>query len=173
MSSDIANPTPITAYIALGANLGAREQNLNAALEKLTASAGIELAKVASFFANAAVGGPADSPPFLNTTAQIATTLPAHELLALLLQFEQELGRVRTQRWGPRTIDLDLLFYGDQIINTPGLIVPHPLMHERLFVLQPLAQIAPDLVHPLLKKTIRQLLQTLKSAVPRTDQPLK
>lgn len=80
---------------------------------------------------------------------------------------------MRTQRWGPRTIDLDLLIYGDQIINTPGLIVPHPLMHERLFVLQPLAQIAPDLVHPLLKKTIQQLLQALKSAAPRTDQPLK
>lgn len=93
MSSDIANPTPITAYIALGANLGPREQNLHAALEKLTASSGIKLAKIAPFFANAAVGGPADSPPFLNTAAQIATTLPAHELLALLLQIEQELGR--------------------------------------------------------------------------------
>jgi 2-amino-4-hydroxy-6-hydroxymethyldihydropteridine diphosphokinase len=96
--------------------------------------------RVSDFLENPAVGGPADSPPFLNAAAEIQTDLDAESLLEQLLKTEQSLGRHRLEKWGPRTIDLDLLLFDNQIIHTDGLIVPHPLMHQRSFVLQPLEQ---------------------------------
>jgi 2-amino-4-hydroxy-6-hydroxymethyldihydropteridine diphosphokinase len=149
------------AYIALGSNLGNRQHTLRCALERLSALPDLRITRVSSFLENPAVGGPADSPPFLNAAAQLHTQLNAHELLDQLLKVEQSLGRHRREKWGPRTIDLDLLLFDNQVIHDTGLVVPHPLMHQRQFVLQPLAEIAPNEMHPLLKKTITQLLQSL------------
>ena len=160
----------ITAYIALGSNLGDRELNIQSALAKLRATAEIVIVKVARPFENPAIGGPPDSPPFLNTAAEIRTTLDPHPLLHRLLEIEREMGRQRREKWGPRLIDLDLILYGDLILTTDDLILPHPLMHQRQFVLEPLAEIAPEVVHPEIKRTVRELLgeiQNPKSKIPK------
>jgi 2-amino-4-hydroxy-6-hydroxymethyldihydropteridine diphosphokinase len=157
---------PTTAYIALGANLGDRAANLQSAIAKLRHTPGIEVTRVSSFLENPAVGGPDESPPFLNAAAEVRTTLGARALLNRLLEIERELGRTRRQKWEPRSIDLDVLLYGDQILSSQELIVPHPLMHERRFVLEPLAEIAPDLVHPTLQMSIAGLLQSLGATTP-------
>ena len=159
---------PQTALIALGSNLGDRHLMIQTALDRLNATDGIRVTKISSPLENPAIGGPADSPAFLNSAAELKTSLPAAELLTELLKVELGLGRHRTQKWGPRSIDLDLLLYADQIINAQSLIVPHPLMHERLFVLQPLAEIAPEVVHPILKKTIESLLEELRLTARQT-----
>ena len=151
----------VTAYIALGANLGDRRGNIAAALERLNRVPGVTVTKASTLVENPAVGGPADSPAFLNGAVEIETSLAAVELLEALLSIEQSLGRVRKDKWGPRAIDLDLVLYGDRVVNEPGLTVPHPLMHERRFVLEPLAEIAPDAEHPVLKAPVRELLETL------------
>jgi len=158
--SQIAGSTVI-AYIALGANLGDRAANLRRALELLKQSPGIEVIGVSSFIENPAVGGPANSPAFLNGAAEISTTLSPRALLDRLLEIEKQLGRVRSEKWSPRTIDLDLLLYGSQIIDEQGLTVPHPLMHQRRFVLEPLSEIAPNVVHPVFNRTITDLLKSL------------
>jgi 2-amino-4-hydroxy-6-hydroxymethyldihydropteridine diphosphokinase len=147
----------MTAYVALGANLGDREGNIGAAIVALRGSEGIQVVRVSKLIENPAVGGPVDSPEFLNGVAEIKTTLPPRRLLDRLLEIERELGRERREKWSPRRIDLDLLLYGDQVIETESLVIPHPLMHTRQFVLKPLAEIAPDLVHPTLKATMKEL----------------
>ena len=151
----------VKAYIALGANLGDREKNLRNALAILASSSGLKLTAASSFLENPAVGGPPDSPPFLNAVAELEAKRPAHEVLWRLLEIERALGRERREKWGPRTIDLDLLLYGDEVISTDDLTIPHPRLHERRFVLQPLAEIAPELIVPGLNRTIRDLLEHL------------
>ncbi len=130
------------AFVALGANLGDREKNIRVAVDALKRSAGVRVVRVSSLMENPAVGGPKGSPDFLNGVMEIKTTLPPHRLLDRLLEIEREMGRERREKWSPRTIDLDLLLYGDQVIETTALVIPHPLMHTRRFVLELLAEIA-------------------------------
>jgi 2-amino-4-hydroxy-6-hydroxymethyldihydropteridine diphosphokinase len=159
MSAAVSSDVP--AFIALGSNLGDREENIQMAIDALRNSDGVSIRRMSSLLENPAVGGPPDSPPFLNAVAELRTSLPAHELLDRLLDIEQQLGRVRYQKWEPRIIDLDLILYSDQIIDRPQLVVPHPLLHERDFVLRPLAEIAPQVVHPQLQMTVKEMLDRL------------
>jgi len=133
-----------TAFIGLGANLGDRSATLSAALDRLDRVEGIRVVTRSSFHETAPVGGPAGQPMYLNAAAKLETTLEPHALLSVLQQIELEFGRQRLERWGPRTLDLDLLLYDSLVIETPELTLPHPLMHERPFVLAPLAEIAPE-----------------------------
>jgi 2-amino-4-hydroxy-6-hydroxymethyldihydropteridine diphosphokinase len=135
-------------HIGLGANLGDREATIRAALERLDAEEGIEVVRVSLLRETDPVGY-ADQPPFLNGVAELETELSPGELLERLLAVERDLGRVRQgPRYGPRTIDLDLLLYGDAVVDEPGLEIPHPRMTERRFVLEPLAELDPDRVVP-------------------------
>ena len=135
------------AYVGLGANLGPREVTLLRAVDLLAAAEGVDVVAVSQLRETEPVGL-VDQPPFLNGAVALDTTLTARDLLALLLAVERELGRVRAERWGPRTVDLDLLVYGDEVVDEAGLRVPHPRLGERRFALEPLAELAPDLVIP-------------------------
>lgn len=130
-----------SAYIALGSNLGAREQNLSRALDYLRRIEGVRVVRVSSIIETPPVNCPPGSGAFLNAVARLETTLSAQALLEALLAVELKLGRERSKPNAPRTIDLDLLLYGQQVLDEPGLQVPHPRMHERFFVLWPLLQI--------------------------------
>ena len=136
-----------TAYIALGSNLGDRRQFLEQALQLLR-QAPVQIVRVSSYHETAPVGGPPGQGAYLNAAAELETDLPPRDLLHLLLDIETRLGRIRQERFGPRTIDLDLLLYGDTNSDDAELMLPHPRMHERLFVLVPLAEIAPRARHP-------------------------
>ena len=149
-----------TAFVGIGSNLGDREAYLRRAVELLRAEAGIEVAAVSKLRETEPVGL-VEQGPFLNGVVQIETTLSPRELLERLLAVEQDLGRVRSERWGPRTIDLDLLRYGDEIVDEPGLTVPHPRLHERGFALEPLAELNPELEIPR-KGSISVLLAELE-----------
>ena len=136
------------AFVGLGANLGDREPTLLSAVDALGGEAGVEVVAVSALRETAPVGV-GEQPLYLNGVAELETTLTARELLDRLLAVERRFGRVRTPgEHGPRTVDLDLLLYGDEVIDEPGLTVPHPRLHERLFVLEPLTELAPGLVVP-------------------------
>ena len=146
-----------TAYLILGGNKGDRLQNLQKALQLISQKAGIIVETSDIFTTNA--WGNTEQPDFLNQALYLQTSLRAVDLLQTLLSIEQELGRVRDQqKWTARIIDIDILFYNTDIITTPALKIPHPFIQERMFVLVPMAQIAPMLVHPVFKKSIQTLL---------------
>jgi 2-amino-4-hydroxy-6-hydroxymethyldihydropteridine diphosphokinase len=145
-----------TIYLSLGSNLGDRAQNLHAALDGL-ARAGIAVRRVSSVYETAPVDL-VDQPMFLNLVLEAETALRPRQLLKRIARLERELGRRRTVAKGPRTIDIDILFHGTSVIDTPGLIVPHPRIAERRFVLEPLTEIAPDLRHPVTRRTAREML---------------
>ena len=146
----------MTAYVGLGANLGDRAAALRTALSSLHNLPTMEVRRVSSLYETAAVGV-TDQPDFLNAVAEVHTILSATSLLDALLNLENLLGRVRTFRWGPRVIDLDLLLYGDKQIALPTLSVPHPRLRERAFVLVPLAEIVPGLRLPGDTQTVQEL----------------
>ena len=144
-----------TAYVALGSNLGDKEANLRRALELLI-ERGVEIVKTSTFISTEPYGV-TDQPTFLNGVCEVRTSLEPLALLHTLLEIEQEMGRVRLRHWGERNIDLDLLLYEDVVLDTEELKLPHPDMQNRDFVLLPLAEIAPELVHPILQKSIEEL----------------
>lgn len=154
----------IPVYIGLGSNLGNREENLHAAYRHILVIGGVQPARCSRFYETVPVGGP-PQPMFLNAALEVKTSLTPHELLERFQGIEVLMGRVRTVTWGPRLIDIDLLLYGNKIIDEERLKIPHPLMHTRLFVLEPLAEIAPNMVHPGLQKTILQLYQELQTSL--------
>jgi pantoate--beta-alanine ligase len=156
----------VSCLLGLGSNLGDRVGNLLSALEELRRHPAIQVASVSSFFETTPVGGPPGQANFFNAAAIVSTTLTPTELLSALLEIEKKLGRQRSQTWGSRTIDLDLLLSGDTVIETPEIAVPHPRMHERRFVLAPAAEIAGDWRHPLRHQTIGQILASLPAESP-------
>lgn len=151
----------VLAYLGLGSNLGDREANIQEALTRLADSGEALVVNVSELYETA----PAyvlDQPDFINACAVIAVEIEAEALLDLLLTVEADMGRVRQVDKGPRIIDLDILFYGDQVINSPRLTIPHPAMHERTFVLEPLAELAPQLKHPKTRVSVAEMLAALK-----------
>ena len=152
-------------YIGLGANLGEREAQIRLALDDLARLPMSYLVRASSLYDSEPVGEP-DQPNFLNAVAELETELTARQLLWNLLLIERRLGRTRTRRWGPRTIDLDLLLYGPVVIDEPDLQVPHPELTRRSFVLVPLVELDPLLVHPVTGETLLHHLSRLNTRPP-------
>lgn len=147
-------------YLSLGANLGNREANLQKAIALIGQRVG-EVVNVSSFIETAA-WGKTDQPDFLNLALQVATNHSPLVVLSIIQEIEHQLGRERKEKWGARLIDIDIIFWENQLISETQLTVPHLLMHERTFVLIPMAEIAPEMEHPVLKKKMKELLINLE-----------
>lgn len=152
---------PVTCLIAVGSNLGDRLDNVRAGVGGLDATDGVAVVAVSSLYETAPVGGPDDQGAFLNAALLVESHLGAAELLSVLHRIEAGRERERVVHWGPRTLDLDLLVYGDLVSDDEALQVPHPRQHQRRFVLVPVCDLAPDLVHPHLGRTMGDLLADL------------
>jgi 2-amino-4-hydroxy-6-hydroxymethyldihydropteridine diphosphokinase len=151
----------VRAALGLGSNLGDRRAHLDRAIEGLRARADVEVVAVSRFRKTEPVGGPAGQPRYLNAVVLVETDLEPAALLAVAAELERAAGRVRTERWGPRTLDVDVLLVGDRRVDAPGLTIPHPRLRERRFVLEPLAELAPDWVVPGGNETVEELFEGL------------
>ena len=156
--------TTTTAYLGLGANLGDRLGALRGARQALQKSPSVTVLASAPLYEAAAVGGPAGQPPFLNTVLKIDTVLSPERLLELCHAIEKDFGRQRQEHWGPRTLDIDLLLFGTLIRLERDLVLPHPRLQEREFVLAPLVDLAPDLTHPVVFLTVHELYLRLDAS---------
>lgn len=150
-------------YLLLGSNIGDSFGFLKQAADKIELNIGTLLKKSAVY--QTAAWGKTDQPDYLNQVLYLQASSTAREVLNKVLQIETELGRERIEKWGARTIDIDILFYGDEIINEPGLVIPHPELQNRRFTLEPLSEIAPELMHPKLNKTMLQLKNSLSDCM--------
>ena len=146
----------IPVLLSFGSNLGDRHQTLDDAWHVLSQTENIQAVRLSPFYETEPVGGPSGQPKYINASGIIHTNLPPIKLLEILQKIESNFGRVRTERWGARTLDIDILLYDDQIIALPTLMIPHPEMLHRQFVLAPALDIAADWIHPLTKKTLRE-----------------
>jgi 2-amino-4-hydroxy-6-hydroxymethyldihydropteridine diphosphokinase len=144
------------AYIGIGSNMGKSQGNCREAIETIGALDECSIISVSGFYLTEPVGVEAQD-WYVNSVVSMSTAMPAQDLLKTLLQVEKDMGRVRIEKWGPRIIDLDLLLYGDELLDDEGIKVPHPLMHLRKFVMAPMTELAPELIHPALGKTMAEL----------------
>ena len=147
-------------FIGIGSNLGNAKENCLRGINKLKESNKIEMVHCSSFYKTEPVGGPGQD-WFINCVVKAKTSLSPENLLFYLKNMETKMGRVHSVKWGPRVIDYDILFIDNKIIDTSNLKIPHPLNHERRFVLEPMGEIAPDLIHPVLKKSINELKKSI------------
>lgn len=164
--------TSATVYLGLGSNLGDRFAALRAAVIALDHHPQIDVdfdSGIASLYETSPVGGPPAQPVYLNSAVRVLTVLDPRPLLEAALAIEASLGRVRKERWGERLTDIDLLFYEDLVLNDRRLTLPHPRLHQRRFVLEPLSEIAPNLVHPVLQVTVESLARGLRRDDPTHD----
>ena len=158
-----------SASLLIGGNLGDREENLATARKQIEIHCG-RITKSSSIYKTAA-WGKQDQEPFLNQALEIETSLNARQLIRKILKIERSMGRIRKEKMGPRIIDIDIVLFGDEIHDTSFLKVPHPEMQNRRFVLEPLAEIAPERIHPVLKKSIVELLKSCIDPLPVNKQP--
>lgn len=142
---------PVRVFAGIGGNVGDSARTLKAAVSRIERESGVRITAASPVYRNPPVG-PQDQPDYLNAVVELEVQLSPQDLLSRFLAIEAEFGRVRVIRWGPRTLDLDILTYGDRVVDEPGLTIPHPHMHERSFVLVPLADLNPHAVHPVLNR---------------------
>jgi len=148
----------ITSYLGIGSNLGDRTVNIKNSIRYLESNSRIAVKKISRLYETLPQGGPKKQPKYLNAAAKIETSLPPSEFLKQLKLIEKRLKRRNSVHWGPRTIDLDILFYDDLVFINKELTIPHPLLDKRAFVLEPLSEIAASYIHPLINKSIKELL---------------
>ena len=162
MNETRTNQRATVAYVGLGSNLGDRRRHLIQAMQRLAQRAEIEIEQVASLYETSPVGGPSGQPPYLNSVARLKVTCTPRELLNVALSIEASLGRQRDERWAARTIDIDILLLGDEIVDETDLHIPHPRLHLRRFVLEPLCELAGEIIHPTLGKSIERLAEEIR-----------